>query len=219
MIVFVTTKPGFGVGLGDVGFVPVADVDSDGGEDGGLEGVGSGDESDGVVVGGEGDPADPVQFSEGSGCGESLVGEVGVGDAGLAEVPADESFDDSGEDTDADVAPDPVLGPVVDGSEMEEVFEDPESVFDVDELTVTNHDLSGVGLGGGEAGGEHVTAGQQFFFVGEGGVVVVVEKLALSDFDVEEAGDAGISEDAKPPGHSIATPKMASKSVKVGSGR
>jgi hypothetical protein len=47
----------------------------------------------------------------------------------------------------------------------------------------------------------------------------VVEKLALSDFDVEEAGDARFAEDAKPPGHSIATPKMASKSVKVGSGR
>lgn len=61
--VFVTTNAGFGMSSGDVGFVPVAGVNAEGGEDGGLECVGAGDHFDGVVVGGEGDPADPVEFS------------------------------------------------------------------------------------------------------------------------------------------------------------
>lgn len=61
----VTTFPDFGwtAGLGDVGFGPVGGVDTDGGEDGCLEGAGAGDDFDGPVAGGEGDGADPVQLA------------------------------------------------------------------------------------------------------------------------------------------------------------
>src|SRR5690606_11481253 len=50
-------------GLGDSGFGPAGGVDAEGGEDGGLEWVGSSDHFDGPVAGGEGDRADPVEFS------------------------------------------------------------------------------------------------------------------------------------------------------------
>ncbi len=50
-------------GLGDSGFGPAGGVDAEGGEDGGLEWVGSSDHFDGPVSGGEGDRADPVEFS------------------------------------------------------------------------------------------------------------------------------------------------------------
>ena len=140
------------VGLADVGFVPAAGVDVESLEDAALEGAGAGDHVDGAVAGGEGDSSDPVELLEGAGGGEGLVGKVGVLHAGVGEVSSDEHFDDGGENTDADMAADPVLGPVVDGSEVEEVFEHSEPVFDVGELPVVANDLSGGGLAGGEAG-------------------------------------------------------------------
>ena len=114
----------------------------------------------------------------------------------MGEVSGDEHFDHRSEHADPDVAFDPLFGPVVDGTEMEEVFEDPEPMLDVGELTVGKHHLGGGGLGGGEAGGEHIPTGKELFFVVEGVFVVVVEEVALFDFDVEEAGHPQGTEDA-----------------------
>jgi len=52
-----------GKGSGDVGAVPGAGVDVEGGEDLVLEGAGVGDEGDVAVCGGEVDGSDPVEFS------------------------------------------------------------------------------------------------------------------------------------------------------------
>ena len=49
------------LGLGDGGFVPGAGVDSDSGEDPGLEWGSSGGERDPVLVGGQFHPADTVE--------------------------------------------------------------------------------------------------------------------------------------------------------------
>ena len=45
-------------------------------------------------------------------------------------------------------------------------------------------------MAGGEAGGEHVTAGQLGFVV-LGWVVVVIQEPALADLDIEQAGATG----------------------------
>lgn len=49
--------------LGDVGFRPACGVDTDSGENSGLEGAGAGDDVDGPFAGGEGDSPYPVEFS------------------------------------------------------------------------------------------------------------------------------------------------------------
>ena len=49
------------------------------------------------------------------------------------------------------MAADASFGPVPDGAEVEEVFEDPEAGFDVMQLPVGGDDLGGGGLGRGEA--------------------------------------------------------------------
>jgi len=55
-----------------------------------LVAAGAGGESDGPVAGGEGDASDALELSQGPGCGEVLAGDVGVFDAGLGEVSADD---------------------------------------------------------------------------------------------------------------------------------
>ena len=64
---------------------------------------------------------------------------------------------------------DALFGPVIHGSQAEEVFHHAESVFDVGQALVVGDDLGGRGLVGGEGGGQHVTAGEQALFVVDGG--------------------------------------------------
>ena len=68
-------------------------------------------------------------------------------------------------------------------------------MLDVLQLAVGDDDVGGVGVVDGEAGDEHVAAGEQLFVV-EGGVVVVVDEAAFGDLDVEEVPDTGWAEDA-----------------------
>ena len=87
-----------------------------------------------------------------------LVAEVGVADVGFSKGSADQGFDHRGIEADGDVTADSPLGPVADGRQVQEVFEDPEFGFGGRELTVPGHGLGGGDLSRCEAGGEHVTA-------------------------------------------------------------
>ena len=184
-----------GGGLGDGGFVAVAGVDSDSFEVLGLQWVAAGGEVDGVAVGGESDSPDAVGFSECSGGAEVLVVEVWIADVGCCEVEADEGLDGSGVDADRGVAAGSLSGPVPHGLWPQEVFEHLGGGFKVCELPVSGHHSGGAGLSGGEAGGQHVAAGEGFF-VCECVFVAVVEEPAGPDLDVEEPPDTGCSEDA-----------------------
>ena len=95
-------------------------------------------------------------------------GEVGVADVGGGEVAGDQRFDDGGVDAHGDVAADASFGPVPHRAQVQEVLEHPEAVLDGLQLPVGDDDVGGGGLVGGEAGDEHVAAGEHVL-VGEGG--------------------------------------------------
>ena len=139
--------------------------------------------------------ADAVEVAQGSGWGEVLVGEVGVADVVCYEGVVDEGLDQGGVDADRYVASDSLFGPVAYGAEAKDVSEDPEAGFDWLELAVVVHDLGCVGLGGCEAGRQHVAAGEALF-VCVGVFVVVVEEPAFADLCVEEPPGAAGGEDA-----------------------
>jgi len=179
-----------------VGFVPVAGVGSDSGEGSGLQRGAAGGEGDVASVGVELDAACAVELAQGPLGAEVLVCVVGVADVGLGKGLFDEGFDDGGVYADGDVAADSLFGPVADGPQAREVFEDPESGLGVGELAVRGDDPRGAGRGGCEAGGEHVAAREELFVL-EGVVVVVVEEPAFGDVEVEEPpGAAVVVEDA-----------------------
>ena len=66
--------------------------------------------------------------------GEGLFFDVGVADGCCGEGLVDQGFHDGGVDADRDVAFHPVLGPVPDWAEMQEVFEGPEPGLDMQQL-------------------------------------------------------------------------------------